>query len=185
MEKIHFLYDPETERRLELLQEIQDRISNAPTHENRLFRKFLVSAIKSTKPKRERPVRLRKKLKLLNTKPLSIKKTLRLVDDKKDFFPNLSGGLYTKIMSYSKNPRVDRISCDGPGYNVVVKYDGKKFESGIVFKDFKEMNEFMVKLVKEHKQRFMPVVDFTIPGFRFHGIFGSEILAPKFIMKRI
>ena len=188
MEKTYFLYDKATQERLELLKKIEDRIDGIPTFESIHFKKFLIEAIKYNNKNSKKPtgkLKYKDTLKLYNRKPLSAKKTLRLVGDDNKFPMLPEKKTFNKIVSYVKNPKINGIYCDGPGTDVVVDYNDRKLKTGIIFKNYKELNEGMVGLLRKHKIPFKPVVDFNFEGFRFHGIFGSENVSPKFIIKRI
>ncbi|MGA1866790.1 MAG: type II/IV secretion system ATPase subunit [Thermoplasmatota archaeon] len=87
---------------------------------------------------------------------------------------------YSNIQVMMEDPDLEDVSCDGMGIPIYVfhrKY--KNTRTSVIFKDEKELNDFVVGLAQrsgKHISIMDPILDATLPdGSRLNATFGREI----------
>lgn len=89
---------------------------------------------------------------------------------------------------YMKTPRIDAIYCDGAGIPVRVSYSGRMFKTETIFKDNKEIEEFIKKIFSDMKiyETLEPIINLKLKnGFELHAIIGKGNIKTRFILTRV
>ncbi len=93
-----------------------------------------------------------------------------------------------KIVFIMRDERVKTVTCSGPKQIVHITLNGKDYETDIMYGSIEEVNNVVRGLARMASVEINmndPILDVTLPnGTRLQGIFGNEIVTPKFIISR-
>ena len=93
-----------------------------------------------------------------------------------------------KIEPLIQDKDISLISCNSPGSYIEVKRNDKKLKTNILFKDKKELDNFLFLIAEKTNSKLNkkhPILDATHRNFRFHCVLGLDITTSKFNITRI
>lgn len=93
-----------------------------------------------------------------------------------------------KIEPLLQDKNISLISCSSPGSYIEVKRNDKKLKTNILFKDKKELDNFLFLIAEKTNSKLNkkhPILDATYRNFRFHCVLGLDITTSKFNITRI
>lgn len=93
-----------------------------------------------------------------------------------------------KIEPLIQDKDISLISCNSAGSYIEVKRNNKKLKTNILFKDKKELDNFLFLIAKKTNSKLNkkhPILDTTYRNFRFHCVLGLDITTSKFNITRI
>ena len=87
---------------------------------------------------------------------------------------------YSRIDAFLKDPRIEDISCDGPGLPIFLYHqDYQNIRTNVVYEDPMELDLFVGRLVERAGKQISlgkPTVDATMPeGYRLQATIGKEV----------
>lgn len=107
-------------------------------------------------------------------------KVPRLVFDKLMYYVTRDHIGYGIIDPLMRDPRLEDISCDGPGIPLYVWHrDYESLPTNIIFPDSEKLDKFLMRmayLIGKHISVAQPIVDGALPdGSRIHMTYGTEV----------